>query len=50
MRTRTDKQVRVEVVTGRVTVYKEEEGTEPTNGVVLSPNQTATFYRQTNTW
>ncbi|GAB2530786.1 FecR family protein [Spirosoma aerophilum] len=41
----TNKQVRVEVVTGRVTVYKEEEEKEPSpNRVVLSPNQTATFF------
>lgn len=41
----TNRQVRVEVVTGRVTVYKEEEEKEASsNGVVLGPNQTATFY------
>ncbi|AUD01327.1 FecR family protein [Spirosoma pollinicola] len=41
----TNSQVRVEVVTGRVTVYKEEEEKEASpNRVVLSPNQTATFY------
>lgn len=38
-------QVRVEVVTGRVAVYEQQEGKQPaTNGVVLSPNQAATFF------
>ncbi|GAB3882926.1 FecR family protein [Spirosoma agri] len=42
-----DRQIRVEVVTGRVTVYKEGGGKEKQsspNGVVLSPNQMATFF------
>lgn len=40
-----DRQIRVEVVTGRVTVYKEESGKQPSpNEVVLSPNQAATFF------
>ncbi|MBD2700072.1 FecR domain-containing protein [Spirosoma sp. BT702] len=41
------KQVRVEVVTGRVAIY--EEGAEEkttSNGVVLSPNQAATFFEE----
>lgn len=39
------RQVRVEVVTGRVAVYEQQEGKQPaTNGVVLSPNQAATFF------
>lgn len=39
------KQVRVEVVTGQVAVYKQPEGKKAaTNGVVLSPNQATTFF------
>ncbi|QDK80990.1 DUF4974 domain-containing protein [Spirosoma sp. KCTC 42546] len=39
------RQVRVEVVTGRVAVYTQQEEKQPaTNGVVLSPNQAATFF------
>ncbi|QIP15222.1 DUF4974 domain-containing protein [Spirosoma aureum] len=41
------KQVRVEVVTGRVAVYKETpRKLATTDGVVLSPNQTATFFEE----
>ncbi|GAB3986152.1 hypothetical protein GCM10028807_02950 [Spirosoma daeguense] len=41
------KQVRVEVVTGRVAVYEEATQKQPTtNGVVLSPNQAATFFEE----
>jgi transmembrane sensor len=41
------KQVRVEVVTGRVAVYEQPESKQPTtNGVVLSPNQAATFFSE----
>lgn len=40
-------QVRVEVVTGRVAVYKDTPKKEvTTNGVVLSPNQAATFFEK----
>jgi ferric-dicitrate binding protein FerR (iron transport regulator) len=48
VRTRPDtKQIRVEVVTGRVTVYRETSDKQPSsNGVVLSPNQAATFFRE----
>ncbi len=40
------RQVRVEVVTGRVAVYEEKPRKQAatTNGVVLSPNQAATFF------
>ncbi|GAB4044192.1 FecR family protein [Spirosoma jeollabukense] len=46
VRTRLDtRQIRVEVVTGRVTVYKEEPGKQPSpREVVLSPNQATTFF------
>ena len=41
------KQIRVEVVTGRVAVYEQAESKQPTtNGVVLSPNQAATFFSE----
>lgn len=41
------KQIRVDVVTGRVAVYKQPESKQPTtNGVVLSPNQVATFFSE----
>ncbi|MVM41546.1 DUF4974 domain-containing protein [Spirosoma sp. HMF3257] len=48
VRTEADtRQVRVEVVTGRVAVYAQQEDKQPTtNGVVLSPNQAATFFAQ----
>jgi transmembrane sensor len=40
-----DKQVRVEVVTGRVAVYEQTAHKKTTtNGVVLKPNQTATYF------
>ncbi|GAB3689083.1 hypothetical protein GCM10027592_04990 [Spirosoma flavus] len=41
------KQVRVEVVTGRVAVYEKNTSEKTTsNGVVLSPNQAATFFEE----
>ncbi|UFH57124.1 FecR family protein [Spirosoma sp. KNUC1025] len=40
------KQVRVEVVTGRVAVYQETPRQQTANGVVLRPNQAATFFEK----
>lgn len=41
-----DKQVRVDVVTGKVAVYRQTRKAQQADGVILTPNQRVTFYEQ----